>query len=169
MPTRTLRDRATAAPQVRRRTAALLGTDPRKLAAYPTLRKAASILGVDPGTLSRREDVQEQGIHRGNTLLLPTELTLRLAQHYHRRRFSEVASALMALAVAGAPDYVAEIEAEIDAVFEQAHTSSSPRQDAEAFLREAKRTLPADLYAQVVAEYTSGREMTAGSAYLGDD
>lgn len=160
-----------AAPVVsaRRRGRVELEVDPGKLAAYPTLRGAASILGVDPGTLSRRADVQDEGIRRGNALVLPTELTLRLALHYRRRRFSEVASDLLDLAIKRAPDYVDEIEADIDTVHEQAQRHGSPRRDADAFLREAQQRLPAELYQQVAAAFSSGQGITPGSAYLGDD
>ncbi|MGN6379623.1 MAG: hypothetical protein ACTHNU_11780 [Gaiellales bacterium] len=140
---------------------------PEKLTGYPSMRKAARILGVDVSTLSRRADVQARVLRRGQELLLSPDLVLELAGHFHRRRLSAVAAALMAHAVENAPaEYVDEIESEIDeALARQRKPVNLP---PSGFLREARRALPADLYAEVERVYTAEAPHVAGSADLGE-
>ncbi len=141
---------------------------PEKLDAYPSLRKAAAILNVDPASLSRRQDVKEGAIKRGREHLLAPDLVLELASYYRRRRLSAVASDLLDLAVENAPDYVDEVEAEIDVAL-SSHRRPAAIPSGPEFLREAKRSLPPALYKQVEKAYRADGALSAGSAYLGDE
>jgi hypothetical protein len=141
---------------------------PEKLDAYPSLRKAALILKVDPASLSRRDDVKERAIRRGREHLLTPHLVLELAGYYRKRRLSAVASDLLDLAVENAPDYVDEVEEEIDAALSQQRKPAAVP-DAADFLREAKRSLPPTLYKQVEDAYRANGAESAGSADLGSD
>jgi hypothetical protein len=141
---------------------------PEKLDAYPSLRKAALILKVDPASLSRRDDVKERAIRRGREHLLAPDLVLELASYYRKRRLSAVASDLLDLAVENAPDYVDEVEDEIDAALSgQRRSAAIP--DAVEFLREAKRSLPPALYKHVQDAYRAHAHASPGSADLGEN
>lgn len=141
---------------------------PEKLDAYPSLRKAAAILNVDPASLSRRQDVKERAIKRGRERLLSPDLVLELASYYRKRRLSAVASDLLDIAVENAPDYVDEVEEEIDAAL-SSHRRPATIPNGPEFLREAKRSLPPALYKQVEDAYRAEGSLSAGSAYLGDE
>jgi hypothetical protein len=143
-------------------------TAPEKLAGFPTLRKTAELIGVDPATLSRRKDVADRIERRGRESLFPPTLVLELASYYRKRRLSAVASDLTDLAVEQAPDFIDEIEDEIDSALSQLRR---PRQKTEAsvFLAEAKRLLAPELYGQVESAYNSHFPITGGTAYLGDE
>lgn len=141
---------------------------PEKLDAYPSLRKAAAILNVDPASLSRRQDVKERVIKRGREHLLPPDLVLELASYYRKRRLSAVASDLLDIAVENAPDYVDEVEDEIDVALSSQRQPATIPSTAE-FLCEAKRSLPPALYKQVEDAYRAEGPMSAGSAHLGDE
>lgn len=141
---------------------------PEKLAAFPSLRRAAEIIGVDPATLSRRKDIVDRIEPRGRERLFPPALTLELAAYYRKRRLTAVASDLIDLAVEDAPDYVDEIEHEVDETLGQ--LTRQPRQSqAVAFLAEARRSLPPDLFAQVENAYEAHLPVSGGTAYLGDE
>jgi hypothetical protein len=123
------------------------------LAAYPTLRQAARMIGVHASSLSRRELPVE---HAGREARLPPRLVLELAAHYRRRNEYEVGGALVDYALAHAPDQVAEIEAEIEHYFEETGDRDAPL-DTVTFLEQARRHLPAALYAQVERAYQASR------------
>jgi hypothetical protein len=159
---------ASAAPRGGQGVVPLVEEAPEKLDAYPSLRKAALILKVDPASLSRREDVKTRAIRRGREHLLTPDLVLELAGYYRKRRLSAVASDLLDLAVENAPDWVDEVEHEIDdALSSRRQPASVP--DAVDFLREAKRALPTALYEQVETAYREHSSVSAGSSYLGED
>ena len=123
------------------------------LAAYPTLRQAARMIGVHASSLSRRDLPVE---HAGREVRLSPRLVLELAAHYRRRDEYEVGGALVDYALAHAPDRVGEIEAEIEAYFEETGERDTPL-DRESFLEEARRHLPPALYAQVERAYRTNR------------
>jgi hypothetical protein len=123
------------------------------LAAYPTLRQAAHIIGVHASSLSRRELPVE---HAGREARLPPRLVLELAAHYRRRDEYEVGGALVDYALAHAPDQVGAIEEEIEHYFEETGNHDAPL-DTVTFLEEARRHLPAALYAQVEHAYQASR------------
>ena len=130
--------------------------DPRLLDAFPTLRKAAWMIGVSPAALSRRTDLPVEP--RGREKRFPPDLVLTLARYYRKRSEYEVASDLIDHAVAFAPEFVGDVEAEIETFF---GTGESGAVDADAFLSEARRSLPLPLYRQIEAAYRtpSGRRL----------
>jgi hypothetical protein len=141
-------DRTAAAPRERgQRVPAGL------LAAYPTLRQAARMIGVHASSLSRRELPVE---HAGREARLSPRLVLELAAHYRRQDEYEVGGALVDYALAHAPDHVGAIEAEIERYFEETGDRDAPL-DTVSFLEEARRRLPAALYAQVERAYQASR------------
>lgn len=122
--------------------------DPGILAAYPTLRAAARIIGVEPSTLSRRRDLPTQP--RADERRFPPALVLSLARHYRRRSLEFVASELLDYAYEHAESYAASVDQEIEAAMGPSPATSV---DGQAFLAEAQRALPRDLFEAVVAAY----------------
>jgi hypothetical protein len=126
---------------------------PGLLAAYPTLRQAARMIGVHASSLCRRELPVE---HAGREARLAPRLVLELAAHYRRRDEYEVGGALVDYALAHAPDQVGAIEEEIGHYFEETGDRDAPL-DTVSFLEEARRRLPAALYAQVERAYQANQ------------
>jgi hypothetical protein len=126
-----------------------------KLNAYPNLKQAARILNVSSTWLACHEDVKERAIQRASERVLPPDLLLELASRYRTRRLGAVASDLLDLAVKNAPEYVDEVEDEIDAAL-SALRAPVAIPDAAEFLRVAKRSLPPELYEQVERAYRAG-------------
>jgi hypothetical protein len=119
------------------------------LAAYPNLTEAADIVGVSPSTLSRRDDIETLPMgsrdHR-----LPPEEVLRLVRFYGRRSINEAAAELIEYAQANSPSSADQVEAAVEAFFEQLE---SPKPSGSTFLAQAKASLPAALYREVEKAY----------------
>jgi hypothetical protein len=141
---------------------------PERLEGYPTLRKTAEIVKVDPASLSRRPEVKELAEWRGRECLFPPALVIDVAAYYRKRRLGAVASDLVDYALEHAPEYVDEIEAEVEDALRR-HRRPIAAPSGAVFLAEAKRSLPADLYAQVESAYSAHLPLSGGSAYLGDE
>jgi hypothetical protein len=123
------------------------------LQAYPTLRQAAKMIGVTPSTLSRRNLPCE---HAGREKRLDPRTILEQAAYYRKRDEYEVGGALVEYALEHAGQYVAEVEAQVDAFLSETSDREAPL-DAANFLEEAQRNLPPELYKQVELAYRSGR------------
>ena len=124
------------------------------LAAYPTLRQAARMVGVSPSSLSRRNLPVEHVAGVGDKLR--PRLVLELAAYYRRRDEYEVGGALVDYAQTHAPDYLGEVEHEIDAYFKDTSKRDASLETGR-FLEDARRRLPAKLYAQVERSCASRR------------
>jgi len=127
------------------------------LLAYPTLSEAARLLGVSASTLSRREDLICERMGERDKRITASEV-MRLAAIYRKRSVGEVAADLIVCARNNSPAFVEYVQDEIERFFEE-RTSSSVT-SASAFLAEAKRALPADLYEQVRLVYRSANGVT---------
>jgi hypothetical protein len=122
------------------------------LRGYPTLSAAAEMLGIAASTLSRRDDLPTE--NRGSRdRVLPPHTVLSLATEYRKRALNEVAFALIAYAKERAPEEADRIEEEVELFFEGHSTGSS---SLEMFLTQARRYLPAQLYAEVERTVRSG-------------
>lgn len=131
------------------RTSVLQGAvDPGVLAAYPTLRAAARMLGVDPSALSKKKDLPT--LARGDERRFPPALVLDLARHYNRRALAAVASDLLDYAYDNAEDYARSVDSEIEAAM---GPSPATVVSGDAFLAEARRALPSDLFERVQRAY----------------
>lgn len=122
------------------------------LAAYPTLRQAASMIGVSPSALSRHKGLM--ALRRGSELRIPPVEVMRLVRHYRRRTDYQAGGELIEYATRMAPDYADAVEVDVQAAFRGVPTSPS---GPDEFLAEAKRSLPAELYRQILAIYEAGR------------
>ncbi|HEX5851658.1 MAG TPA: hypothetical protein VFY36_01070 [Solirubrobacteraceae bacterium] len=129
---------------------ATLQTFDISLLAYPTLTEAARLLNVSASTLSRREDLAYERMGERDKRISAREV-MRLAAVYRKRSLGEVAADLIGCARDNTPAYVEHVEEEIERFFEGG--ISSPASSGSAFLIEAKRALPADLYEQVRRVY----------------
>jgi hypothetical protein len=123
--------------------------------AYPTLSEGAAMVGVKPATLSRLRDLDyiKAG---GRDHRIPAAEVIRLAQHFQRRSVDEVAFDLVAYCKAHAPDLEGAVAAEVDEAVAAIY-QAAPKPSVEAFLRDARRHLPSDLFRQV-AEAVFGEE-----------
>lgn len=119
------------------------------LFAYPTLTEAARLLGVSASTLSRRADLVCERMGERDKRI-PAGEVMRLAVVYRKRSLGEVAADLIGRAREGSPRDAEHVQEEIERFFEQ---SESPALPEGAFLTEAKRALPAELYEQVRLVY----------------
>jgi hypothetical protein len=119
------------------------------LLAYPTLTEAARLLGVSASTLSRRSDLVHERMGERDKRVSAREV-MRLAAVYRKRSLGEVAVDLIASARERSPAYTEHVQEEIERFFED---RSAVTQSESAFLAEAKRALPADLYEQVRQVY----------------
>jgi hypothetical protein len=124
---------------------------------WPSLRQAAALLRVDPGTLSRRRVLTER---YGQERRLAPTLVLELCDRYYRRRETgELAAALVEHARPQAHDLdeLERLEADVERylAFNRDPKRSEPD---DAWLAEAQRRLPAELYKQVLLAATSGAE-----------
>ncbi len=119
------------------------------LLAYPTLTEAARLLGVSASTLSRRDDLVCERMGERDKRI-PAGEVMRLAVVYRKRSLGEVAADLIGRARESSPHDAEHVQEEIERFFEQ---SESPALPVGAFLTEAKRVLPAELYEQVRRVY----------------
>jgi hypothetical protein len=134
------------------------------LLAYPTLTEAARLLGVSASTLSRRDDLVCERMGERDKRI-PAGEVMRLAVVYRKRSLGEVAADLIGRARERSPRDAEHVQEEIERFFEQ--SESSARSEG-AFLTEAKRALPVELYEQVRRVYaafegSSPALVTAGS------
>jgi len=133
------------------------------LLAYPTLTEAARLLGVSASTLSRRDDLVVERMGERDKRV-PTGEAMRLAAVYRKRSLGEVAADLIARAREQSPQHAEHVQEEIERFFEQ--REPLVLSDG-AFLAEAERALPAELYKQVRRVYrASGTD--AGIRYAED-
>lgn len=84
-------------------------------AAYPTISEAATLIGVPSATLSARiPEIQGRLILGGHETRFPPHVVLALGAEYRNRDSSEIAAGLIDLAYERAPEFVAEIEGQVD-------------------------------------------------------
>ncbi len=119
------------------------------LLAYPTLTEAAGLLGLSASTLSRRDDLLCERMGERDKRI-PVGEVMRLAVVYRKRSLGEVAADLISRARERSPGDAEHVQEEIERFFEQ---SEAPALSGGAFLAEAKRALPAELYEQVQRVY----------------
>jgi len=115
--------------------------------AYPTLTDTAEMVGVSPPTLSRLSDLVYIRAG-GRDHRIPAAEVLRLARHFQRRPIDEVAFDLVAYCEAHAPEVAEAVAAEVDAAVATFYQAASKPSIA-AFLRDARRFLPSELFSQV--------------------
>ena len=123
---------------------------------WPSLRQAAALLRVDPATLSRRKVATER---YGQERRLAPTLVLELCDRYYRRGdIGELAAALVehARPQAHSQDELESLETDVERYLTASR--SAQRQGADdAWLTEAQRRLPKDVYQQVL-EVVGGGE-----------
>jgi hypothetical protein len=119
------------------------------LLAYPTLTEAARLLGVSASTLSRRDDLACERMGERDKRI-PAEEVMRLATVYRKRALGEVAADLVTSARERSPEHAAHVQEEIERFFEQ---RGPPVFSDGAFLAEAERALPPELYEEVRRVY----------------
>lgn len=119
------------------------------LLAYPTLTETARLLEVSASTLSRRDDLACERMGERDKRV-PAGEVMRLAAVYRKRALSEVAADLIARAHERSPQHAEHVQEEIERFFEQREPPGLP--DG-AFLAEAERGLPPELYEQVRRVY----------------
>jgi hypothetical protein len=115
--------------------------------AYPTLTEAAAMVGVKPPTLSRLPDLKYIPAG-GRDHRIPAAEVLRLAEHFGRRSIDEVGFDLVAYCHAQAPEMEEAVTAEVDNTV-AAFYRAAPAPSIEAFLRDARRFLPSELFSEV--------------------
>jgi hypothetical protein len=123
---------------------------------WPSLRQAAVLLRVDPATLSRRKVATEQ---YGQERRLPPTLVLELCDRYYRRGdIGELAAALVehARPQAHSLDELESLEADVERYLTASRSAQRQSTD-DAWLTEAQRRLPKDVY-QRVLEVVGGGE-----------
>ncbi len=123
---------------------------------WPSLRRAAELLRIDPATLSRRGVATEQ---YGQERRLPPTLVLELCDRYYRRGdIGELAAALVehARPQAHSLDELESLEADVERYLTAGRSSQRQSTD-DAWLTEAQRRLPKDVY-QRVLEVVGGGE-----------
>ena len=137
---------------------------------WPSLRQAAVLLRVDPGTLSRRKVATEP---YGQERRLAPTLVLELCDHYYRRGdIGELAGALVehARPQAHSLDELESLEADVERYLTASR--SAQRQGADdAWLTEAQRRLPKDVYQRVLEVVGGGEpvESFRGARFDEDD
>jgi hypothetical protein len=119
------------------------------LLAYPTLTEAGRLLGVSASTLSRRDDLVCERMGERDKRV-PAGEAMRLAAIYRKRALGEVAADLIARARERSPQHAEHVQEEIERFFEQ-REPTAPSDGA--FLAEAERVLPPELYEQVRRVY----------------
>jgi hypothetical protein len=127
---------------------------------WPSLRQAAALLRVDPGTLSRRRVCTER---YGQERRLAPTLVLELCNRYYRRReIGELAAALVehARPQAHDPNELERLEADVERYLAFSRAGKRSRPD-DAWLDEARRRLPTELYEQVLLVAAPGAEPVA--------
>jgi hypothetical protein len=132
------------------------------LLAYPTLTEAARLLGVSASTLSRRDDLVVERMGERDKRV-PAGEVMRLAVVYRKRPLGEVAADLIVHTRESSPLHAEHVQEEIERFIEQ----KEPRVLSDgAFLAEAERALPAELYEQVRRVYQAS-EGTRPPALVG--
>jgi DNA-binding transcriptional regulator YdaS (Cro superfamily) len=123
------------------------------LIAYPTLTEAARLLAVSASTLSRRDDLRAERMGERDRRL-PAGEVMRLAALYRKRSLNEVAADVVDYAAQHAPKQATAVEGQIEAFFAE-HQAQALKG---AFLDEARRALPDELYREVERVYQSDGE-----------
>lgn len=118
-------------------------------AAYPSLRSAARAIGVNASTLSRRADLTAAQL--GQERKVPVSDVIRIAAEYQRRDLSQIAGELVLAAAKYGEEVQRAVGDEVDRALERYAPARAADPEAEAFVAEARRRLPADLAAQVAA------------------
>lgn len=116
---------------------------------WPSLRRAAELLRIDPATLSRRGVLTEP---YGQERRLAPTLVLELCDRYYRRRdIGELAAALVenARPQAHSLDELESLETDVERYL-TASRSTQRRNADDAWLVEARKRLPKDVYEQVL-------------------
>jgi hypothetical protein len=128
------------------------------LQGWPSLRRSAEILNVDVSSLSRSH-VPTEACGREKRVA-PADV-IGLAAYYRRRSLSEVAAALIDHALQNAdPDAVEAIELEVEvALRERGSAPAAPHSD---WLQQARRALPAHLFAEVEAAVSGDKSLHPG-------
>ena len=119
--------------------------------AFPNLLETADILNITNNSLRLRiPSLARRTLHRDDELRFPPDVIFDLSRIYRSRAPSDVAASLVELAERKAPQFTPEIERQVNALLdsEAVHEISADRQ---RFLKEAKRWLPPELYAQTEA------------------
>ncbi len=124
------------------------------LIAYPTLTEAARLLGVSASTLSRRDDLRAERMGERDRRVPAIEV-MRLAAVYRKRSLNEVAADVVEYAEQHAPEQAATVEDQVQRFFAE-RRGRAPSEGA--FLDEARRALPAELYREVERVYRAGGE-----------
>lgn len=124
------------------------------LGAYPTLTQAAQMLGVSGSTLSRRKDLQAERMGERDRRI-PAAEVMRLAAIYRKRSLNDVAADLIDYVQQHAPTHTDRVDEQVQRFFAE---RGAPVASGETFLAEAKRALPADLYAEVERVCRAGGE-----------
>jgi hypothetical protein len=132
------------------------------LLVYPTLSEAAGLLGVSASTLSRRDDLVCERMGERDKRV-PAGEVMRLAAVYRKRTLGEVAADLIGRARKCSPEHAEHVQEEVERFFEQ---REHPALSEGAFLAEAERALPAELYEQVRRVY---RMSGAGAVMQSED
>jgi hypothetical protein len=111
---------------------------------YPTLSEAAEMIGVTASTLSRKPGLgfitAGDRDHR-----IPGAEVIRWAEHFKRRAVDEVAFDVVAYARRRAPKYVKAVTSEVDSAVAGLY-AAAPATKTSAFIADAKRFLPKQLY-----------------------
>lgn len=133
-------------------------------AAYPSLRSAARAIGVNASTLSRRADLTAAQV--GQERKVTVSDVIRIAAEYQRRDLSQIAGELVLAAAKYGVEVQRAVGDEVDRALERYAPARAADPEAEAFVAEARRRLPADLAAQVAAAVSERESETAlpGSA-----
>lgn len=124
------------------------------LIAYPTLTEAARLLAVSASTLSRRDDLRAERMGERDRRL-PAGEVMRLAALYRKRSLNEVAADVVDYAAQHAPTQATAVEGQIEAFFAEHQAQALAKG---AFLDEARRALPDELYGEVERVYQSDGE-----------
>jgi hypothetical protein len=115
---------------------------------WPNQNEAAQLLGVSESTMSRQR--VEQVSYGQERRIAPT-IVLRLADHFRRRAVGEVGAGLVELGRERMRDRNELVELEEDVARYLFVTRESERAAVgDAWMEEARRRLPADLYKQVM-------------------
>jgi hypothetical protein len=131
--------------------------------AYPTQREAAVMLRVSASTLSRKH---LSGVRVGRReIRLPAAALLEVARANNWVPIESLSAALRDYAGAHCSECAGEVGRQIDAWLVTEPRSSAL--DREAFLLEAARTLPTDLFDAVLSHYPPGPAQALSEASLG--
>jgi hypothetical protein len=128
------------------------------LQGWPSLRRSAEILSVDVSSLSRSH-VPTEACGREKRVA-PADV-IGLAGYYKRRSLSEVAAALIDHALQNADaDAVEAVELEVEAALRERRPPTDARHAG--WLEEARRALPAHLFAEVEAAVSGDKPVHPG-------